>query len=119
MVYKSYKNAALVAMKLCKKEFCIGVGTLVVGEAQSICPVDKSPHAPHPGNLKKSIVSEVMPGDKGVYIGVTESAPYGILVEKGSSKQSAQPYLEPGAMNSIPKLPLIANNVYKQFMGGK
>jgi len=112
LAYKSYKNAVLVAMKLCKKEFCIGVGTLVTGEAKNLCPVLT-------GFLRESIVDEVMDGDVGVYVGVTKDAPYGLFVEKGSSKQMAQPYLEPGAMNSIPKLALVANRIYKQKMGGK
>lgn len=110
MNYKSNKNAVLLAMTLCKKEFCDGVGTLVVAESKSLTPVLT-------GNLKKSIVSETMDNNKGVYIGVNESAPYGIMVEKGTSRQKAQPYLEPGAMNTIPKIVKVANQIYKTRMG--
>jgi len=112
MAYKSYKNAVLVAMKLCKKEFCEGIGTLAVAEVQPLVPVLS-------GNLKKSIASEVMDKNAGIYLGVTKDAPYGIMVEKGTNKQSAQPFLEPGAMNAIPKLAKVANQVYKNRMGGK
>ena len=116
MSYKSYKNEVLVAMKLCKKEFCEGVGVLAVAEAKSICPVGVGTISP--GNLKKSIVSEVMPNNEGVYVGVTPEAKYGIFVEKGSSKQPAQPYLEPGSMNAIPKITKVAEQLYKE-MGDK
>ena len=108
MSYKSYKSEVLFAMKIIKHEFCEGVGTLCVAEAQSLTPVLT-------GNLKKSIVSEVMAGDKGVYIGVTQDAPYGVMVEKGTSKQHAQPFLEPGAINSIPKIINVAEKLYKKL----
>lgn len=111
MDFKSYKNEVLAALKLCKREFCESVGTLVVAEVQPLVPVIS-------GNLKKSVVSEVIDGNKGVYIGVTPEAPYGIMVEKGTSKQQAQPYLEPGAMNAIPKITEVAEQVYRNKMGG-
>jgi len=110
--YKSNKNAVLFALKVAKHELCEGIGTLAVAESQSLTPVLT-------GNLKKSITSEVMPKDEGVYIGVTPEAKYGIYVEKGSSKQSAQPYLEPGTMNAIPKITKIAEQIYKNKMGGE
>jgi len=110
--YKSYKNAVLVAMKLCKHEFCVGIGALAVAEVQPLVPVLT-------GNLKRSIVSEVMPSDAGIFIGVTPEAPYAVMVEKGTSKQHAQPYLEPGAMNAIPKISRVAEALYKSKMGGE
>lgn len=109
MEFKSYKTEVLNAMKLCKKEFCEGVGILAVAEVQSITPVLS-------GNLKKSIVAEVMLNNEGINIGVTPAAPYGLFVEKGIG-QKAQPFLEPGAMNTIPKITNVAERIYKQ-MGG-
>lgn len=98
-------------MKNCKKEFCQGVGTLAVAEVQPLVPVLS-------GNLKKSIVSEVIFGGTGINIGVTPNAPYGIMVEKGTNKQRAQPFLEPGAMNAIPKIANVAEQIYKRKIGG-
>ena len=112
MGYKSYVTEVKVAMKLCKHEFCVGVGTLLVAEIQPLVPVLT-------GALKRGIVSEVMAGDKGVYVGVQEGIEYGIMVEKGTSKQTAQPYLEPGAVNSIPRLINVARKNYDHRMGGK
>lgn len=116
MGYKSYKTEVLVAMKLCKHEFCEGVGILAVAESKSICPVGVG--TANPGNLKKSIVAEVMDGDKGVYIGVTEEAPYGLYVEKGIG-QPAQPFLEDGVMNCIPRIVNVARKHYDHGLGGK
>ena len=110
MDYTSYKDKVLAAMAQCKKEFCEGVGTLVVAEVQPLVPLLT-------GNLKKSIASDVLPDNTGIEIGVTPNAPYGIYVEKGIG-QTAQPYLEPGAMNAIPKIQNVAERVYKQKMGG-
>jgi hypothetical protein len=109
MEFKSYKSQVMAAMKLCKKEFCEGVGVLAVAEVQSVTPVLS-------GNLKKSIVSEVMPNNEGINIGVTPAAPYGLYVEKGIG-QTAQPFLEPGAMNAIPKITSVAEQIYRK-MGG-
>jgi hypothetical protein len=101
----------MAAMKLCKKDFCVGVGTLVVAEAQARTKVDT-------GNLKRSEVYEVMPGNEGVYVGVNESAPYALTIEKGLSGHKAQPFLEPGAMASIPKIINVAEGLYKSKLGG-
>jgi len=109
--FRSNKAAVLAAMKLCKKEFCEGVGTLVVTEAQAKTKVDT-------GNLRRSEVYEVMPGNEGVYVGVTEAAPYALTIEKGLSGHKAQPFLEPGAMASIPKIVNVAERLYRSKLGG-
>lgn len=111
MEFKSYKNQVLAAMLLCKKEFCEGVGTLVVAESQSLTPVLT-------GNLRRSEVFEVMPNNDGVWVGVTPDAPYALAVEKGDSRHKAQPYLEPGAMNSLDKITNVAEQVYRDYLGG-
>jgi len=113
--YKSFRAEVMAAMAVHKKEFCEGVGDLAVSEIQYITPVNKL-RVPTRGNLKKSITFEVMPDNAGVTVGVTPAAPYGLYVEKGIG-QTAQPFLEPGAMNAIPKITDAAIRVYKQ-MGG-
>lgn len=112
MGFKSYKTEVMVAMKLCKHEFCEGVATLAKAEVQPLVPVLT-------GNLKKSIATEIMPKDEGIYIGVTPEAKYGIYVEKGTSRQKAQPYLEPGVVNCIPKIVEVARKHYNHGLGGK
>ena len=111
MEFKSYKKEVLAAMKNCKKEFCQGIGILAVAEVQPLVPVLS-------GNLKKSIVSEVINGDKGINIGVTPNAKYGLTIEKGLSNHKAQPFLEPGAMSSIPQIINVAEQIYKRKIGG-
>lgn len=106
MTYKSYLKDVMKAMEANKREFCEKVGVLAVAETQSLVPVLT-------GNLKRSITHEVMPGNKGVYVGVTSDAPYGVIVEKGSSKQPAQPFLEPGCNNAIPKIIDVAEDIYR------
>ncbi len=111
MEFKSNKAAVIEAMKQCKKEFCEGVGTLVIAEAQARTVVDT-------GNLRRSEVYEVMPNNEGVHVGVTEEAPYGLTIEKGLAGHKAQPFLEPAAMDSIPKIVKVAEQVYRDKMGG-
>lgn len=121
MIYKSNKNVVKVVMHLCKHDLCLGVGTLVKAEAKSLCPVLT-------GNLRRNINSDVMDNDNGVIIGVlarhgkgkfTRDTSYGLYVEEGTSKQIAQPFLKPGAMNSIPKISKVANQVYAAWIGDK
>lgn len=111
MAYTSYRREVLEALKTCKKEFCEGVGTLVVAEAQAIVVVDT-------GNLRRSLVYEVMPGNVGVNVGANEGAPYALTIEKGLSNHKAQPFLEPGAMASIPKIVNVAEALYQSKLGG-
>ena len=118
MEFKSYKNQVLAAMKDCKHEFCQGIGTLTVAEVQSITPVGVYTGGKVGGNLKKSIVAEVIPGDLGINIGANETAPYAETIEKGLNNHKAQPYLEPGSMNAIPKITNVAKQIYKRKMGG-
>ena len=111
MEYKSYKSQVMSAMKLCKKEFCESVGVLCVAEVQPLVPVDT-------GNLRRSIVSENMSNNEGIYIGATTDAPYALTIEKGLANHKAQPFLEPGAMNAIPKIINVAEQIYKRKIGG-
>lgn len=111
MGYTSHRNAVKQAMKRSKREFCEKVGALAVAEVQPLVPVLT-------GNLRRSIVSEVMPNNAGIYIGVTPAAPYGVFVEKGTSRQRANPYLEPGTLNAIPKIINVAESIYRSRLGG-
>lgn len=111
MEFHSYKDQVLAAMKLCREEFCERVGALVVAEAQSLTPVLT-------GNLRRSEVYEVMENNEGVNVGVTPDILYGLTVEKGSSTQEAQPYLEPGAINSIDKITKVAEQLYRDHLDG-
>ena len=108
MSYTSHLNDVLKVMKDNKREFSKKVGVLCVAEVQSVTPVLSS-------NLKRSIVSEVMPNNKGVYVGANVNAPYAIFVEKGTSKQQAQPYLEKGVTNAIPKIINVAEELYQRL----
>lgn len=114
MAFTSHLQEVLRILKDNKAEFCEKVGVLGVGEVVPLVPTDKSPHAPHPGNLKRSITHEVMTGNKGVFIGVTSEAPYAIYVEKGIG-QEAQPFLEQGCMNAIPKIKDVAEDLYRRL----
>jgi len=114
--YKSYKTAVLAVLKECKHEFCEGVGTLIVAEVQSITPVGV--RTANPGNLKKSIESEVLPNNDGVNIGVTPNAKYGYYVHEGIG-QPAQPFLENGSNSSIPKMTNVAERIYQSKLGGE
>lgn len=111
MSYKSYKNEVLKAFNKAKKDICNDIGNFVVAEAQTRATVDT-------GNLRRSIIYEPMDDFKGVYVGVTGDAPYAIFVEKGTSTQTAQPFLEPAVMDNIDKIVEIANTNITVNMGG-
>ena len=110
MSYTSHLNDVLKVMKDNKRQFCEKVIVLAVAEVQPLVPVLS-------GNLRRSIVGEVMPANKGVYIGVTPNAPYAVFVEKGTSRQQAQPYLEKGVTNAIPKIINVAEDLYSRLGG--
>jgi len=119
MAYKSNLTAVMYAIHAAKHDFCTGVGTLIKAEVQSVTPVGKSTPTHTGGNLKKCIDTDVMEDDKGVYVGVTPEAKYGLWVNEGSSKQPAQHFLQNGANNAIPKIVNVATKVYKQRMNSK
>ncbi len=66
-------------------------GTDAVNEAQGLVPVGT-------GALKNSIYTEVK-GNDTVAIGAREE--YGPYVEYGTSKQNAQPFIEPAAQRAL------------------
>ena len=117
MSYTSHLSDVLKVMKDNKKEFCKKVGVLCVSEVQEVTPVGVYTGGKVGGNLKRSIVSEVMPRNKGVFVGANANAPYAIYVEKGIG-QEPQPYLEPGVTNAIPKIINVAEDLYSRLGRG-
>ncbi len=79
----------------------------MVGQAEAVmrCPVDT-------GTLRRSITNVVNDDEKSVSIGTNvEYAPF---VEKGTSRQQAQPYIEPAIMQNIDKFKRIAEQELKK-----
>jgi HK97 gp10 family phage protein len=111
MAYKSYVKQVKDALGITEKEICDEMGTFLTAEAQVREPVLT-------GNMKRSTTYEVIDGNKGIDIGVTADAPYAPCVEKGTSKQQAQPFLEPAVMENIAKLEKIAKQKLIMHMGG-
>lgn len=111
MSYKSYKNEVLKAFEKAKKDICNDIGNFVVAEAQTRATVDT-------GNMRRSISYESMDDFNGINVGVTGDAPYAIFVEKGSSRQEAQPFLEPSVMSNIDKIEEIVKQNIAANMGG-
>lgn len=111
MGYKSYVNQVKATYNKAKKDICNGIGTFCVAEAQLRTPVLT-------GNLRRSETFDVHEDSNGVDIGVTKEAPYGTYVEKGTSKQKAQPFLEPAIMDNIAKIEQIAADKIQAHMGG-
>lgn len=68
------------------------VGLVAEGYAKRLCPVDT-------GRLRNSITHVLDSGGRAVYVGTNvEYAPY---VELGTSRQKAQPYLRPAAVDHV------------------
>lgn len=84
--FESNKGELLKKLKQAEERALEGVGVFVTGEASARSPVDT-------GNLRSSINHQVNAGEKSVKIG--SPVEYGIYIEKGTSKMSAQPFLEP------------------------
>jgi HK97 gp10 family phage protein len=110
--YKSYINKAKNALSKSKKEICNEIGTFITAEAQLRATVDT-------GNMKRSTAFDVHDDNNGVDIGVTKDAEYAPFVEKGTSKQQAQPFLEPAAMDNLGKLEEIAGQKLSINMSGE
>ena len=74
------------------QEAAAGVVAAACGEvrdrARSLCPVES-------GTLKESITAEAGQDDGGAWGRVYTSVDYGALVELGTCKQSAKPFLRP------------------------
>lgn len=81
-------RAAMNAINSAKERALTKIGLVVQDDARLRSPVDT-------GNLRGSIDHKVNVSDDSVAIGT--NLKYGIFVEKGTSRQKAQPYLEPAA----------------------
>lgn len=112
MPFKSFINKAKSSLDKSKKEICETMGNLVTAEAQNRATVLT-------GNMRRSITYEVMGDNSGLNVGVTMDAEYAPYVEKGTSKQAAQPFLEPAVMDNISKLEDIAKQKITVNMGGE
>ncbi len=110
MGYKSNLSECLSAFNAAKSDICNSWGIFLKAEAQIRATVKT-------GNMRRSTDYEVIPENKGINLGTTMAAPYGIYVEKGTSKMSAQPFLYPAVMDNITKLSSIANEKIQDHMG--
>lgn len=82
-----------------------GAGELVRSKAVLLTPVDT-------GRLRNSIDYQVNPEEREVIIGTpVEYAP---MIELGTSKQKAQPFLKPGLIQSA----IAINRLAKRVFGG-
>lgn len=94
----------LKALQDAKKKIYEEWGLIGERYAKELCPVDT-------GRLRNSISHEY--DEEGAYIGTNvEYAPY---VELGTSRQSAQPYLEPAVTNHFDEYKEIAEKTLKNF----
>ena len=110
MGYKSCNNSLIKAISKSKKDMCNEIGLLIKNEAQARAPVE--------GNIRASIDFQVNEDNSGFNIGVTANAPDAIIVEKGSSEQKAQPFLEFAAMNNFKTMEAIAYKNISANMSG-
>lgn len=88
-----------------KKRAAEALGVFVEGETISRTPVDT-------GNLKGSYTHRVGKGGEDVVIG--SPVDYAIYVEKGTSRNRAQPHLTPAVEENLARI----RKLYKEYMGG-
>lgn len=110
MAFESHLNEVLKSYKEGKNQVLNNIGIFGTAEAQLRAAVDT-------GNMRRSTTFDI-PSENEVDIGTTNEAPYAIYVEKGSSKQNAQPFIEPAVMDNIDRLEEIAGQTIKANMGG-
>ena len=110
MSFENHLSEVLAALKAGRQQTLNNIGTFVTAEAKLRAAVDT-------GNMRRNTTYDV-PSDDEVDLGVTPDAPYGIDVEKGTSKQKAQPFLEPAVMDNIDKLKDITGQNISAHMGG-
>lgn len=118
MSFKSNLNEVLSALNEAKKDICDSIGAFGKAEAQNRATVLS-------GLMRRSIDYQTHGDNNGVDIGVTTEARnkkgdyYPIFIEKGSSHNKAQPFLEPAVMDNIGKIEEIAGRKISAHMGGK
>lgn len=109
MAFKSNLNNVLDNYREAKKEALNNIGLFGTAEAQLRATVLT-------GNMRRSTTFDV-PNENEVDIGTTNEAPYAVYVEKGSSKQKAQPFIEPAIMDNARKIEDITGQALKVKMG--
>ena len=79
------------------------IGDFISGEAKLRVPVDT-------GNLKSSIAYEM----SHLSVAIGTNVKYGVYVELGTERQSAQPYLQPSLEDNRKKIQTFFNNMMKK-----
>lgn len=94
---------ALQKIELRTRGDLMRLGLNVQNEARKLCPVDT-------GRLRSSI--QAVPGEdaKGPYVDVGTNVEYAAMVEYGTARSAAQPYMRPAL--------LLASRWWKQNAGG-
>lgn len=103
--YKSNTDKVKADFKRAVEKALTASALLVEGDAKLRSPVDT-------GNLRSSISHKV--GTNKATIFVPQSVPYGVFVEYGTSRQVAQPYLEPALRENKDKI----IKIFKSEIGG-
>ena len=111
MAFESHLNEVLEALNEAKQQTLNNIGTYVTAEAQLRAPVKT-------GNMRRSTTFDIV-SDNEVDIGTTNEAPYAVYVEEGTSKQIAQPFLEPAVTDNIDRIQEIAGQAISFHMGGE
>lgn len=103
--YTSNRRQVMEAMEQANNRMLDAVGRAGEGYVKLMTPVAT-------GALRDSISHKV--DDKAVFVGSTlTSEDYPIYQEKGTSKMSAQPYIQPGIHNNLQSLKTIAERNYR------
>lgn len=105
MKYKSNLKQVSKALEDAQKKSLEAIGKAGEGYVKLLTPVDT-------GALRDSVNYKV--DDKSVLVGSTlTSEIYPIVMEKGSSRHTAQPYIHPGIHSNLNVLKKIAERHYK------
>jgi HK97 gp10 family phage protein len=105
MKYKSNRKQVKQALDNAKNNTLEAIGKAGQGYVKLLAPVDS-------GALRDSISYSV--DDNSVLVGSDlVSEDYPVYQEKGTSKQKAQPYIQPGIYDNINALKKIAERNYK------
>lgn len=109
MKYVSYSDAVKRRMMDAISKLCDAAGETVSTRAKLNSPVDT-------GLLKNSIDYDPAPTQKRVSIGT--NVVYAPYVELGTSRQKAQPYLEPAALQSQSDIKRLGDIIMRDILGG-
>ena len=99
-VRRDDKDRILAELQRKQLSFVTKGGQVIRAESSVRAPVDT-------GNLRRSIISEPFNLDGEIYSDTGPTAEYAQKVEFGSSRQRAQPYMEPGFQAAKPKIDIL------------